>query len=339
MRLSREKTQRGAIEAFLAAEVVIHRGEVDVRRVDDLAHARARKAVTRELLGRSVDQLSAGLVGVELVVVGEHPLLPFAPLFKRGAGARNAAFETFVYGKDSSCFTDLWQAFLEENLQLKHCADRRSREADGRCRTPPGNAAENGLQGMIGTMKKTTPRARRTTGFTLIEIVMVLLIFGIGVAMAAAITRGVAASQKRSLTTQRIAGVDAALVQFVQQQRRLPCPGDGTKASSDNNAGVEMRAAGACTANQQNDVVPWRTLALTETDATDGWDRRLTYRLDPALGLHGGMDISSCDPAGTKGVVPPALCSNACLGTGITPPARPVDFLRGPGPTERPLPA
>jgi hypothetical protein len=53
-------------------------------------------------------------------VVGEHPLLPFAPLLKRGVGARNAAFKTFVYGEDSSCFTDLWQAFLEENLQLKH---------------------------------------------------------------------------------------------------------------------------------------------------------------------------------------------------------------------------
>ncbi len=188
---------------------------------------------------------------------------------------------------------------------------------------------------MIGTMKKTTPRARRTTGFTLIEIVMVLLIFGIVVAMAAAITRGVAASQKRSLTTTRMAGVDAALVQFVQQQRRLPCPGDGTKASSDNNAGVEMRAAGACTANQQNGVVPWRTLALTETDATDGWDRRLTYRLDPALGLDGGMDISWCDPAGTKVVVPPALCSNACLGTDMTTCTRPVDFLRGRGLTVR----
>src|SRR5882672_4729345 len=110
----------------------------------------------------------------------------------------------------------------------------------GGAKSDPENGAEKGLQGMIGTMKKTL-RARRATGFTLIEIVMVLLIFGIVVAMAAAITRGVAASQKRSLTTTRMAGIDAALMQFVQQQRRLPCPADGTLASSNNNAGVEAR--------------------------------------------------------------------------------------------------
>jgi prepilin-type N-terminal cleavage/methylation domain-containing protein len=73
------------------------------------------------------------------------------------------------------------------------------------------------------------PAHRRATGgFTLIETVVVLLIFGIILAMAAALTRGVVASQKRSLTATRIAGVEAALVQFVQQQRRLPCPADGT---------------------------------------------------------------------------------------------------------------
>src|SRR5258708_15422252 len=180
---------------------------------------------------------------------------------------------------------------------------------------------------------KRTPRHARATGFTLIEIVMVLLIFGIVIAMAAAITRGVAASQKRSLTTTRMAGVDAALVQFVLQQRRLPCPADGTKASSDNNAGVEgARNAGGCTGNLQDGVVPWRTLALTETDATDGWDRRLTYRLDSLFGADGGLDMSLCDTAGAQGGAPPApprhprwLSTHKVV---LTPP---VAFLKCPG--------
>ncbi len=170
-------------------------------------------------------------------------------------------------------------------------------------------------------------------GFTLIEIVMVLLIFGIVVAMAAAITRGVAASQKRSLTTTRMAGVDAALAQFVIQQRRLPCPGDGTLASSNANAGSEgARNAGGCTGNQQDGVVPWRALGLTETDATDGWDRRLTYRLDPLLGADRGMDMSWCDPSGTEGgITPRPSCNAACVATNTALCTPPVDFLRGRG--------
>src|SRR5438876_10412706 len=117
------------------------------------------------------------------------------------------------------------------------------------------------------------PCRRESRGFTLMEIVVVLLILGFILAMAAAVTRGVVASQKRSLTTTRLAGVDAALAQFALQQRRLPCPTDGTKASSDNNAGVEgnRTAANGCTGNQQDGVVPWRTLGLSETDGSDGW--------------------------------------------------------------------
>ena len=107
--------------------------------------------------------------------------------------------------------------------------------------------------------------SRRTRGFTLIEVVVVLLIFGFILAMAAAVTRGVLASQKRTTTATRMAGVDAALVQFAMQQKRLPCPANGTLASSDNNAGVEGgRTAAGCTGNLQNGVVPWRALALSE---------------------------------------------------------------------------
>lgn len=178
------------------------------------------------------------------------------------------------------------------------------------------------------------PRSRRDAGFTLIEIVVVLVIFSVIVGMAAVITRGVAAAQKRSLTATRLATVDAALVQYVLQQKRLPCPADGRLESSNNNAGVETPpAGGGCTASQQYGVVPWRALALTEDEATDGWGRRLTYRVFPALGIASwGMDMSSCDPAGTEAVQPtPGKCTPGCTAAALTSCTPPSAFLAAKG--------
>jgi prepilin-type N-terminal cleavage/methylation domain-containing protein len=173
---------------------------------------------------------------------------------------------------------------------------------------------------------------RRARGFTLIEIVVVLFILGVVVTMAAGITKALTASQRLSITTTRMAAVDTAVVQYVMQQKRLPCPADGTLLSTDNNAGIETArtAAAGCTTNQAGGVVPWRALGLSESDATDGWNHRLTYRVLPALAADGGMDMSWCDPAGTGGLVGTACntaCANAALGS-CTPPAT---FLAGKG--------
>ena len=171
-------------------------------------------------------------------------------------------------------------------------------------------------------------RRSKAGGFTLIEIVVVLLIVGIMLAMAAAVTRGVAAAQKRSLTSTRMAAVDAALVQFVQQKRRLPCPADGKKSSADNTAGLEgARNAGGCTGNEQDGVLPWIDLGLSAADITDGWVRRLTYRLQPALGGDGGMDMSWCDPAGTEVGGTPRACNTACTTAAIASCTPPSDSL------------
>lgn len=181
---------------------------------------------------------------------------------------------------------------------------------------------------------RTSLQIRKKRGFTLVELAVVLAIVAILIAMAAAITRGVTAAQKRSLTATRIAAVDAALVQYVATQRRLPCPADGTLASTANSAGVEgaRNPATGCTGDQANGVVPWRALALTELEMTDGYDRRLTYRVFPALTRDSGMDMSWCDPAGTAGAgAPPNECVIACIGTNPASCTPPSAFLANKG--------
>jgi len=155
------------------------------------------------------------------------------------------------------------------------------------------------------------PRGRR--GFTLVEILVVVVILGLIMAMASVLLRSVSATQKRSITANRMANVEAAIVQFVMQQKRLPCPADGTQSAS--TGGAETWAAGACT-TQQNGVVPWRSLGLSAADATDGWDRRMTYRVGSALVAVSAMDLSWCDPAGT-GALAAGVCNTTC--TSATP--------------------
>lgn len=173
---------------------------------------------------------------------------------------------------------------------------------------------------------RTSPQVRTCRGFTLVEIAVVLFIVAVLIAMAAAITRGVTAAQKRALTATRIAGVDAALLQFVSTQRRLPCPADATLGANPSFGKESGRTATGCTGTTQiHGVVPWRDLGLTEVEASDGYDRRLTYRVFSGLAADNGMDMSWCDPAGTEaGLTPRACTANACTSAALgscTPPS------------------
>ena len=129
--------------------------------------------------------------------------------------------------------------------------------------------------------------------------------------------------------------IDKALANFVAQNKRLPCPANGSIASGVLNAGVEtlVVASGLCNpANQSNGVVPWVTLGISESDAADPWNGRITYRVQPALASNMAklMDISWCDPAGTPtGASGPALaCTPGCTGATCM---NPLNFLYSKG--------
>jgi len=176
------------------------------------------------------------------------------------------------------------------------------------------------------------PRHRSRRGFTLVEILIVIVIFGLIMTMAGLLLRSVAVSQKRSVATTRLAGVEAALVQFVMQKRRLPCPADGTDTSA--TAGVEQRLpSGNCQPNTQiRGIVPWKTLGISSVDATDGWDRYLTYRVEGSLVKDDGMNLSMCDPAGTGAAFGGNnACNPGCVSTNLASCTSPTNFLTGKG--------
>ena len=175
---------------------------------------------------------------------------------------------------------------------------------------------------------------RKARGFTLVEILVVVVILGLIMAMAGILLRSVAATQKRSVTATRLANIEAAIVQFVQVQRRLPCPADGTQTAAA--GGLEMYSTGTCTGSQQHGVVPWRTLGLSAADALDGWERRITYRVGSELVAPEAMNLSRCDPAGTGALVS-GVCNTTCTANSLGNCTPPGTYLTGKGLTVKNL--
>ncbi len=189
--------------------------------------------------------------------------------------------------------------------------------------------------------------ANRHSGFSLVEIAMVLVIAGIAFSMVMTATRGSTDAGKRALIRSQLDAIDAALANFVAQNKRLPCPANGTLASSAAGAGTEtlspgpppaaLPPKGSCNPiNQINGVVPWVSLGLSEADATDPWGARITYRVDSALAQGAPqailMDMSSCDPSSTGGGLTATGCKVAvppCAGNGNC--SSPSEFLLNKG--------
>jgi type II secretory pathway pseudopilin PulG len=85
----------------------------------------------------------------------------------------------------------------------------------------------------------------------------------IGILSVGALGLLAAANKQRQYadTRRNLDIVNAALIQFVSREKRLPCPADGALAT-----GLEVPGCAA----MSRGVVPWVTLGLPENDATDG---------------------------------------------------------------------
>ena len=82
-------------------------------------------------------------------------------------------------------------------------------------------------------------------GFSLIEMAIVLLIIGLALGMILNVTRGMRDTQNRQLVQSKLTTLDTALANFVAQNKRLPCPANGTIASGAVNAGMGDQVIGA----------------------------------------------------------------------------------------------
>ncbi|MBU3739179.1 MAG: type II secretion system protein [Rhodoferax sp.] len=194
--------------------------------------------------------------------------------------------------------------------------------------------------------RHTRPPRLRSGGFSLLEVAIVLGILGLVLTLGLQSTSAYFSQERRKVSLARVAAADAALVNYVAVQGRLPCPADGSLATGVAGAGVEARAAtGVCTA-MATGVLPWVTLGLIETEAQDGWGTRLTYRtvsavaVAPNLGFtsNRALDATSCDPGGAAVRVPLSFggqtvetCAAACTLANLANCTSPLNLVTGRG--------
>lgn len=120
---------------------------------------------------------------------------------------------------------------------------------------------------------QTNVSKERQSGFTLVELAMVMLIIGLLMGGLIPTLSTQMETQRISETRRQLDEIKEALAGFAVINGRLPCPADGT-ASGGSELVTGTGTAATCTLTKG--VLPWSTLGVPETD---GWGRRFTYRV------------------------------------------------------------
>ncbi|MGC1174209.1 prepilin-type N-terminal cleavage/methylation domain-containing protein [Polaromonas sp.] len=198
----------------------------------------------------------------------------------------------------------------------------------------------------LRALRNSTPAKERQRGFSLIEIALVLVIAGIALGAGLSLLGAKTAQAKIDSTKTRTEAVRQALVAFVSQNYRLPCPaapglvrgaaGYNTEQRS-GVAGAEVCTAasglannigGAAPAGVSRGTVPCASLGLADEACTDAWGNRFTYfvrnsairlTVNTVSGMGGSMTVHKIIPPAavvlTNGAAPTGNQINACSTT------------------------
>lgn len=109
-------------------------------------------------------------------------------------------------------------------------------------------------------------RHRHLSGFSLVEMAVVLVIFGLLLGALVLPLSGQLDAKKYSETRQDLENIKSALIGFAVLYGRLPCPSNEPDPTNVN-YGVEITP---CPALVSEGYLPWKTLGMSETDAWSG---------------------------------------------------------------------
>lgn len=161
----------------------------------------------------------------------------------------------------------------------------------------------------------------RARGFTLIEMAVVVFIFGLLASAATAVVGSLIVSTREKATRTKQEAIKTALSTFLARNNRLPCPAISTVPTGAATNGVEAATPGTCVGVVTSGAVPnivktgaipWVALGLPEEATLDGFGNRFTYQVMATAtnltaatvpGMLGTISLHSAGP----GVLPPAV--------------------------------
>ncbi len=153
-------------------------------------------------------------------------------------------------------------------------------------------------------MKQTVRHSLSDSGFTLVELAIVLVIVGLLLGGAIAMLKPYAEMAQRNTTVEKQKRIAELLSEYALNYGRLPCPAALSPAvepyGSPRNSGSAVDQHGnVCaapyTAASHIGIVPFRALGLTEENVRDSWGRLMTYAVSPAMAQSSAGAISVHD--------------------------------------------
>ena len=123
---------------------------------------------------------------------------------------------------------------------------------------------------------------RKNAGFSLIEMAVVLVIAGLILGTVIGAMNVQMSGQRIKQTQERQQVIKEALINYIRQNSRLPCPADITAGLTGANAGEVPADCATSTiavssGAARKGAVPWKTLGLTAESAQDAYGRLFTY--------------------------------------------------------------
>ncbi len=164
-------------------------------------------------------------------------------------------------------------------------------------------------------IKKIHYHQKKASGFTLVEMAVVVTIMGLMMAMGLSMANSMLQNTQRSVTKEKLSFVKDATVAYFLSNKRMPCPDTGSNVGNTGRDGLENRLLGGvnpntnsgCTSNMG--TVPYLTLGISRSQALDAYGNFITYRLDTLRNWH----------LSTTFIPPPPGCLINGINAGIPP--------------------